>query len=52
MQNRRIDVKMIKLISRTIGLGTSESLVVCRAVVSSVERADNQLASAPPPHFT
>ncbi len=49
MQNLRIDVNTIQLISLAAGLGTSQSFVVYRAVVSSVERADDQLASAPPP---
>ena len=49
MQNLRSDVNTIKLISLAAGLGTFQSFVVYRAVVSSVERANDQLASAPPP---
>ena len=51
MQNGYIEVHRNKAMSLAAGLGTSQAAAVCRAVVSFVERADDQLASTPP-HFT
>jgi len=52
MRNRPIDVNRDKAILLAVGFGIPRMQVHVAFSVPSLEHADKQLASIPPPHFT